>query len=279
MLPDFSSVIARTKEEAVRSLRDHPGSALLAGGTDLLVRMRRGETHAHLVDITRVSELSGVASKNGRLYIGACTTHSAISRNADILNGARSLAHACGLVGSPQIRNMGTIGGNLVNASPAADSIPPLLVHEAQLTLESNEGAKVESLERFIVAPYKTVISATEILTSIVIETLKGYEEGYRRVAKRAALAISRLSIAWAIKEEDKRFADVRLAIGSCTPMPFRPKNVEAFLKGQKREKDVTEEAVRMILDEIRSITGDRPSFVYKLPVVRDLLPAILGGR
>jgi CO/xanthine dehydrogenase FAD-binding subunit len=279
MLPDFSSVIARTKEEAVRSLRDHPGSALLAGGTDLLVRMRRGETHAHLVDITRVSELSGVASKNGRLYIGACTTHSAISRNADILNGARSLAHACGLVGSPQIRNMGTIGGNLVNASPAADSIPPLLVHEAQLTLESNEGAKVESLERFIVAPYKTVISATEILTSIVIETLKGYEEGYRRVAKRAALAISRLSIAWAIKEEDKRFADVRLAIGSCTPMPFRPKNVEAFLKGQKREKDVTEEAVRMILDEIRSVTGDRPSFVYKLPVVRDLLLAILGGR
>jgi CO/xanthine dehydrogenase FAD-binding subunit len=279
MLPDFSSVIARTKEEAVRSLRDHPGSALLAGGTDLLVRMRRGETHAHLVDITRVSELSGVASKNGRLYIGACTTHSAISRNADILNGARSLAHACGLVGSPQIRNMGTIGGNLVNASPAADSIPPLLVHEAQLTLESNEGAKVESLERFIVAPYKTVISATEILTSIVIDTLKGYEEGYRRVAKRAALAISRLSIAWAIKEEDKRFADVRLAIGSCTPMPFRPKNVEAFLKGQKREKDVTEEAVRMILDEIRSVTGDRPSFVYKLPVVRDLLLAILGGR
>jgi CO/xanthine dehydrogenase FAD-binding subunit len=279
MLPDFSSVIARTKEEAVRSLRDHPGSALLAGGTDLLVRMRRGETHAHLVDITRVSELSGVASKNGRLYIGACTTHSAISRNADILNGARSLAHACGLVGSPQIRNMGTIGGNLVNASPAADSIPPLLVHEAQLTLESNEGAKVESLERFIVAPYKTVISATEILTSIVIDTLKGYEEGYRRVAKRAALAISRLSIAWAIKEEDKRFADVRLAIGSCTPMPFRPKNVEAFLKGQKREKDVTGEAVRMILDEIRSITGDRPSFVYKLPVVRDLLLAILGGR
>jgi CO/xanthine dehydrogenase FAD-binding subunit len=279
MLPDFSSVIARTKEEAVRSLRDHPGSALLAGGTDLLVRMRRGETHAHLVDIARVSELSGFAAKNGRLYIGACTTHSAISRNADILNGARSLAHACGLVGSPQIRNMGTIGGNLVNASPAADSIPPLLVHEAQLTLESNEGAKVESLERFIVAPYKTVISATEILTSIVIDTLKGYEEGYRRVAKRAALAISRLSIAWAIKEEDKRFADVRLAIGSCTPMPFRPKNVEAFLKGQKREKDVTEEAVRMILDEIRSVTGDRPSFVYKLPVVRDLLLAILGGR
>jgi CO/xanthine dehydrogenase FAD-binding subunit len=279
MLPEFSSVTARTKEEAIGSLRDHSGSVLLAGGTDLLVRMRRGETHAHLVDITRVPELSGVASKNGRLYIGACTTHSAISRNADIINGARSLSIACGLVGSPQIRNMGTIGGNLVNASPAADSIPPLLVHEAQLTLESNEGTKTESLERFIVAPYKTVISATEILSSLVIESLKGYEEGYRRVAKRAAFAISRLSIAWAIKEEEERFADVRLAIGSCTPMPFRPRKVEAFLRGQKRERPVVKEAVNMVLDEIRTITGERPSFVYKLPVVRDLLLAILGGR
>jgi CO/xanthine dehydrogenase FAD-binding subunit len=274
MLPEFSSVTARTKEEAIGSLRDHSGSVLLAGGTDLLVRMRRGETHAHLVDITRVSELSGVASKNGRLYIGACTTHSAISRNADILNGARSLAHACGLVGSPQIRNMGTIGGNLVNASPAADSIPPLLVHDAQLTLESNAGTKTESLERF-----KTVISSAELLSSVVIESLKGYEEGYRRVAKRAAFAISRLSIAWAIKEEEERFADVRLAIGSCTPMPFRPRKVEVFLRGQKRERPVVKEAVSMVLDEIRSITGERPSFVYKLPVVRDLLLAILGGR
>jgi len=279
MLPDFSSMIAKTKEEAIQSLKDHPGSTLLAGGTDLLVRMSKGEIRTHLVDIIRVPELSVIAPENGRLRIGACTTHSTISRNADILTGARSLSIACGLVGSPQIRNMGTIGGNLVNASPAADSIPPLLVHDARLTLESNEGTKTESLERFIVAPYKTVISATEILSSVVIETLKGYEEGYRRVAKRAALAISRLSIAWAIKEEEERFADVRLAIGSCTPMPFRPKNVEAFLIGQKREREVVEKAVNMVLGEIRSITGERPSFVYKLPVVRDLLRAILGGR
>jgi xanthine dehydrogenase FAD-binding subunit len=279
MLPEFASVTARTTEEAIRSLRDHPGSVLLAGGTDLLVRMRRVEIQAHLVDITRAPELSAIVSEDNRLCIGACRTHSAISRNADIINGARSLSIACGLVGSQQIRNMGTIGGNLVNASPAADSIPPLLVHDAQLTIESNEGAKVEGLESFIVAPYKTVISSAELLSSITIEVLKGYEEGYRRVARRAALAISRLSIAWAIKEEETRFADVRLAIGSCTPMPFRPRKVEAFLKGEKREKGVTEEAVRMVLDEIRTITGERPSFVYKLPVVRDLLLAILGGR
>ncbi len=278
MLPDFSSVITGTKEEAIRLLKDWPGSALMAGGTDLLVRMRRGETHPHVIDISKVPELSDISAENAHLRIGACATHSMVSRNALIVEGAQSLAAACGLVGSPQIRNMGTIGGNLVNASPAADSIPPLLLHDAHVTLETNGHTRVETLERFITAPHKTVISATEILSSIVIEALKGYQEGYRRVAKRATLAISRLSVAWAIKEDERRFVDVRLAIGSCTPMPFRPKNVEAFLKGRKKKKSVVEEAVRLVLDEIRTITGERPSFVYKLPVVRDLLLAILGG-
>ena len=278
MLPEFSSVMVGTREEAIHALQDRPGAVLVAGGTDLLVRMRKGEVHDHLVDVSRVPELSVVNDEDGRLCIGACVTHSAVSRDARIIGRAQSLAVACGCVGSPQIRNMGTIGGNLVNASPAADSIPPLLVHDSCVQVEGPAGTRRESLATFIVAPYKTLISATEMLSSIVIEPLTGYAEGYRRVARRAALAISRLSVAWAIKEEDKRFEDVRLAIGSCTPMPFRPKSVEEFLKGQIRAKIVAEEAVRMVLEEIRAATGERPSYVYKLPVVRDLLLAILGG-
>ena len=117
------------------------------------------------------------------------------------------------------------------------------------------------------------------MLSSVSVERLDGYLEGYKRVAKRAALAISRLGIAWAFREKDGTFIDVRLAIGSCTPMPFRARNVETFLRGQKREKSVVEEAARLCLDEIRRISGERPSFVYKLPVVRDLLRSILGGR
>jgi CO/xanthine dehydrogenase FAD-binding subunit len=110
------------------------------------------------------------------------------------------------------------------------------------------------------------------------VEALGGYDEGYRRIARRAGWAISRLSLAWAVRDADGVFIDVRIAVGSCTPVPFRPRSAEAFLIGKGRERPVVEEAVKMVLDEIRRIAGMRPSFVYKLPVVRDLLLSVLGG-
>ena len=281
MLPEFSSIAPRTRQEAVESLGRLEDAAVLAGGTDLLVRMKRGETHRHIIDVSRITELMRLTEEDwdeSFLRVGAGLTHASLCTDPLVDQCARSLFVAAGLIGSPQIRNAGTIGGNLVNASPAADSIAPLLIHNARLVLESTEGERFEDLERFIVAPYKTTIGQKELLTSIVVESLKGYEEGYRRVAKRAGWAISRLSVAWAIHHSHGRFEDVRLAIGSCTPIPFRARAVEAFLRGQKREKTVTGEAVRLVLEEIRRITGERPSFVYKLPVLRDLLVSIFGG-
>ena len=188
MLPEFSSLIPKTKKEAVDALASHQGAVPIAGGTDLMVRLRHGEAHPFVVDITAVPELSRIDDADGRIRIGACATHAYVSRHDDITCSAYGLAVACGAVGSPQIRNMGTIGGNLVNASPAADSIPPLLVHDARVTLESAAGVRTETLEAFITAPYKTTIKDGELLTSILVEPLRGYEEGYRRVAKRAAL-------------------------------------------------------------------------------------------
>jgi CO/xanthine dehydrogenase FAD-binding subunit len=279
MLPHFSSLRPKTKGEALTYLSDLDRAKLLAGGTDLLVRMKRGESHDYLIDITAIEELSGAVLNGGRIRVGAGTTHRSLSLSPLVLESARSLAQAASWIGSPQIRTMGTIGGNLVNASPAADSIPPLLVHDALLTLESMDGERTERVEDFIIAPYTTTTTGREMLTALSLEPLPAYEEGYRRVAKRAAWAISRLGIAWSILEQEGTFADVRLAIGSCTPLPFRARKVERFLTGRKREIAVTREAVKICLDEIRRISGERPSFTYKLPVVRDLLQAILGGR
>jgi CO/xanthine dehydrogenase FAD-binding subunit len=278
MLPQFSSVKANSTEEALSCLASLNDASVLAGGTDLLVRMKKGEAHRNVIDIGGVAELIGVREKDGTISLGACTTHSALSADPPIAAACASLAIACSGVGSPQIRNMGTIGGNLVNASPAADSIAPLLLHNASVTLRSTDGARTEELGKFITAPYKTTISDREILTSVSIEALRGYAEGYRRVAKRAALAISRLSVAWAIREEEGVFVDARIAIGSCTPLPFRPVDAEAYLNGKVKEKRVAEEAVKMVIEAIRRISGERPSFVYKLPVVRDLLLSVLGG-
>jgi len=276
MLPEFASVIPESKEKALTYLSSLDKVKVFAGGTDLLVKMRRGETCNNIVDITGIPDLKGISQHGSLITIGAASTHKAISTHPIVRSQACSLAIACGWVGSPAIRNMGTIGGNLVNASPAAESLTPLLIHDAEVVLESNDGMRRMKVEDFILAPYKTAINTRELLTVIEIKGLSGYREGYKRVTKRAAWAISRLSIAWAILEEAGVFRDVKIAIGSCTPMPFRPNAIEASLQGKAKSVDIIRAAVEGILEEIKRISGIRPSFVYKIPVVRDLLVEIL---
>lgn len=278
MLPEFASVIPESKEKALTYLSSLENVKIFAGGTDLLVKMRRGESCSNIIDITKISGLQVISEQGGLTAIGAASTHKAISTHAIIKSQASSLAIACGWVGSPAIRNMGTIGGNLVNASPAADSLAPLLIHDAEVVLESKDGIRRMKIEDFILAPYKTAINLRELLTFIEIKGLTGYREGYKRVTKRAAWAISRLSIAWAIQEADGLYKDVKLAIGSCTPMPFRPKSIEESLRGKTKCDETMQAAIEDILEEIKRISGIRPSFVYKLPVVKDLLGKILRG-
>lgn len=278
MLPDFASVIPESKEDALAYLSSLKSAKIFAGGTDLLVKMRRGESYSHIVDITGIHDLKVISDHDETINIGALSTHYEISVNQIISEKALSLAKACGWVGSPAIRNMGTIGGNLVNASPAADSLAPLLIHDADVVLESKDGTRRKRLEDFILAPYKTDIQPHEILTFITIKGLPGYREGYKRVTKRAAWAISRLSIAWAIQEKGGFYKDVKLAIGSCTPMPFRPRKVEDSLKDRAKDEKTIQVAVGEIIDEIIKVSGMRPSFVYKIPVVKALLEDILKG-
>ncbi len=266
------------KEDVFKILEGQKQSRVIAGGTDILVKKRKGEFDGHLVDISGIEGLKGIREVDGRVIIGSAVTHTQINESPVIKAKAASLSIACGTVGSPQIRNMGTIGGNLVNASPAADSIPPLLIHDGVCILASRNGLRNIPLEDFIIAPYKTSIDSSEILESIEITGLDGYKEGYRKVAKRAALAIARLSVAWAIKETDTVFEDVRISIGSCTPMPFRPKDVEVFLKGKGKDDRVIKEAVGLIIQGIVEKSGMSKSDIYKLPVLEGLLMEILRG-
>jgi len=278
MLPEFKVLTVRSKEEAVAALAGPGGAKVIAGGTDLLVKMQKGETWDPLLDVSEMPEMRRIDKDGSMIRIGGGVTHRRVSEDAVLKDAAASLAYACSQVGSPQIRNMGTIGGNLVNASPAADSLPPLLIHDAGVMLESAQGSKEVSLENFIVSPYKTSIRADELLSGVNLESLVGYRTGYRRVAKRAAWAISRLSVAWAVREEGSVFLDARLAIGSCTPMPFRARAAEEFLSGKGKSEAVITQAVDMILEGIRSMSGERPSYIYKFPVLRGMLKSILRG-
>ncbi|MDW8002518.1 MAG: FAD binding domain-containing protein [Deltaproteobacteria bacterium] len=269
---DFSESVTKTKDEILFELSEIKELNIVAGGTDLLLRLRGKEMESELLDITCCPDLKGVKEENGKVVIKASTTYDELSESEVLRKYAPSVSFASSKVGSPQIRNMGTIGGNIINASPAADSIPALMIHNALCKLESKKGERTIPLEQFILSPYKTSIEKGELLTQIELEKLEGFKEGYVKVAKREALSISRVSFAYAIKEKDGRFEDVRLAIGSCTPTPFRAKSFEERLIGREKNEKVIKELLSLVFDGILSVSGDRPSFRYKFPVIRDIL-------
>jgi CO/xanthine dehydrogenase FAD-binding subunit len=278
MLPRFRCLFPRTKEEALRLLNDEPNAKILAGGTDLLVDIRKyaccPET---LVDITRVKDLKW-GFDQASFCLSPIATHAFVARSSEIKAKFEALSLACGYVGSPQIRNMSTVGGNIANGCPAADSIPPLLIHDAEASIESLSGERTVPVENLLLGPYKSGIGPHELMTSITLKPLEGYRVGLRRLSIRAALAIARLSVAWAVKEKRGAFEDVRIAIGSCTPIPFRAREAEALLRETGHKPGGVDEAVDTILKGIRATTGERPTHAFKLPILKNILFEALKG-
>lgn len=276
MLPEFSTEIAESKDDALKRLARDPSAKIMAGGTDLLITMRKGKRWPVVLDISSIPSLSYISSHEETLSLGSLATHGMIAADETVRDYAPGLAYACSQIGSPQIRNAGTLGGNLVNASPAADSLPPLLVHDGSVILESLQGTREVPIEEFIAGPYKTTIEPYELVSAVRLKVLKDCRQGYRRVAKRATWAISRLSLAWALTEGDGRFGEVRLAVGSCTPAPFRARKVEDFLRGMEKTERTIARAVKIMTDEIVAVSGMRPSYLYKIPVLEGLMRMVL---
>lgn len=266
-----------SKEELLK--RASQGDVLLyAGGTDLYVRFRRGEVSEKYLDISSCEALCGISLEGDSLRIGALVTHGELAEAPLVREKAPCLAAASSSVGSPQIRNLGTLGGNIVNASPAADTFPALMVHEALCVLESEEGQRTLPLEELVLAPYKADLRKGEVLSEVRLQVLHGYKEGFIKVAKRAALSISRLSVAYAVKEKDGVFEDVRISVGAMTPRPFRARRFEESLRGKRKEKGIVAEKCEVLFEEVVKVSGMRPSYRYKFPVLRDLIVKALGG-
>jgi CO/xanthine dehydrogenase FAD-binding subunit len=276
MLPRFRCLFPRSKEEALRLLKDEPNAKILAGGTDLLVDIRKyaccPET---LLDITRVKDLQWGYDKTSHC-LSPISTHAFVAHSSEIKARFEALSIASGYVGSPQIRNMSTLGGNIANGCPAADSIPPFLIYDAAVRLESFSGERTVPVEGLVLGPYRTAIKADELMTSINLKPLEGYRVGLKRLSIRAALAISRLSVAWAVRKKKGAFEDVRIAIGSCTPVPFRARESEAFLREKGDKSGGVDQAVDAIINGIREATGERPTHAFKLPILKNILFEVL---
>jgi len=279
MIPPFDYKTPNTIQEAIELLWKAEGKAkIIAGGTDLVIGLRNGDQSPQsIIDITRIEELQKIEERNGTLSIGAAVTHFEISVSSLVRRYGKILSDATSEIGSPQIRNIGTIGGNLINASPSADTIPPLMVLNAMGKVVTKGGERQVPLLQLFKGPYRTNLKPHELLVQITFPKLPpDMKTSFLRLARRDAMAIARMSIAVVLKIEKRRFEDIRIAVGSITPTPERMSEAEVFLKGKSPDEVSLQKASLKISEAMIRQSGIRPSTSYKKPVVEALFIRVM---
>lgn len=259
--------------------QDNPARPI-AGGTDLIVSARHAALDAEqpatwrVVDISGLPEISGICVDGDEVSIGAATTHTEIEESAVILRTAPFLAEAAATIGSRQIRNRATIGGNVMNASPAADSLPPLVALSATATLASVRGRRAIPVIELVTGPYRTAVAPDELLVDVRFRALEpGSRSAFIKVGRRRALAISRLAAAVAVLfDSGARILDIRISAGAAFPTPCRIGQAEQVLLGREYAVELAEEAGREAARAMVRATGIRWSREYKEPVLAAII-------
>ena len=224
-----------TWDEALEAKAAHPEALPIWGGTDVMVDMNFGRARPEAVlDLTRVTELTEHGREDGMLRVGAGVTYTrAIAELGDALPG---LAIASRTVGSPQIRNRGTIGGNLGSSSPAGDALPPLYASNAMIELASTRGTRTIPVEDFITGPKRNTLAPDELIAAFHIPPARGGQQ-FSKIGTRNAMVIAVCSFAIAIDEEERT---VGTCLGSAAPTPRRAREAEAFIEGALDWEDRT---------------------------------------
>jgi CO/xanthine dehydrogenase FAD-binding subunit len=206
----------RSLEEALAAKAERPEAVAIQGGTDVMVDLNFDRARpAVLLNLNEVAELRGWSRENGWLRLGAGLTYTEAMRSP-VRDALPALAEASRTVGSPQIRNRGTIGGNLGTASPAGDALPPLLVHGAEVVVASVRGLRTLPLERFLVGPKQNALAEDELILAVRLEP-RPWRQTFMKVGPRNAMVIAVVSLALAVDEERD---EVRAAYGSAGPVP-----------------------------------------------------------
>jgi len=242
-----------TVQEALEMLAAHGGQArIIAGGTDLVLQSQRGQRAATvMVDITRIPGLDGIEEHEDYVTIGCQATHAQIAASPLIHQKAEVLALACGSVGGPQTRNVGTLVGNVVNALPAADGAVALFALDAEVEVVDAEGRRwLPIAEMYAGVGQCTIDPCVQMVTAIRFRPLSnGWASAYQRLANRKALALPILNAAVVVGLEDGVCSEVRIAVGPVAPTPFRAREAEAALVGQPPTPEAVVRAARLAAD------------------------------
>jgi carbon-monoxide dehydrogenase medium subunit len=243
---------------------------IISGGTDLTIALKQRLVKPKIiVDLNRIRrELSGITIENRTLKIGATTTYTEIEKDTNVNRYAKALGQAASQVGTFQIRNLGTIGANLANGSPAADSAPPLIALSAKVILRSKQGERALLVEDFFTGVKKTVLNPEEIITSIEIPIKERRSSCWMRSAKRNENVISVVSVAAACEIDQDVFRESRISLGAVAPTPILAKESSAKLTGKKISPETIEAAAMAASSECKPISDVRANAEYRRHLV-----------
>lgn len=257
---------------------------ILAGGTDLMPQTRGGQRRFApvLMSIGRVPGLDGIALEDNRVRIGARVTVAQLLDSPLVRDRLNLLWQACDRFASDQIRNAATLGGNLCNASPAGDTLPPLLALDARAVLTSKPDGTLKTrrvaLEEFFVGPGRTRRLPAELLTAVEVPLPPaGFAGAFYKHGTRPALDISTISITAGACREGKTLRDVRIAMGAVAPTPIRVRQAEALLEGEVPETARLEAAAQVVLETVRPISDVRASDWYRRELIHNVMRRTLS--
>jgi carbon-monoxide dehydrogenase medium subunit len=277
---NFQYIVPSTSNEAISILAEEKGKAkILAGGTDLLPRMvDRQLRPKKFVSLRRLHELDGIREQEKAIILGATCRLREVEKSSLIQNKIPMLSSAVSQMGSWQIRNQGTVGGNLCNASPAADTAGPLLVLDSEVFVQGPKGERRIALSDLFVGPGETVLDDDEILTKVLIPKPRGGSGTYIKMGQRRAMEIAIAGVAvWVLPEaRSGRINEIRIALSSVGPKPFRVYEAESRLKGERMEKKLVEEAAEIACRVSSPITDVRATREYRIEMVRVLTERVL---
>ena len=276
-LPRFEYLSPKTVAEALTLLKEYGQMAkVLAGGTDLISQMKWGEYKPeYVIALGRIPGLDKIEyDKKSGLKLGALCRIAQIEKSEVIREQYPLLSKAASVLASMEIRNRGTLGGNLCTAAPSADMPPSLLTLEANAVIASNDGERTLPLESFFSGPKKTILNHDEILVRLEIPPMKPNSAGeYVKFGRRRAMEIAMIGVAalLTLEKKDKRCVDAKLAFASAAPTPIRAREAEKKLIGKKLDSDVIEAAAQKASAETSPRTSWRTTEEYR----RDLIPVL----
>jgi carbon-monoxide dehydrogenase medium subunit len=247
---------------------------LLAGGTDLLLQIKKGKiSPGHLVSVRRLPGLASIHQHADHITIGANVTHRQVETSGLIASSLGSLSDACGKVGSVQVRNVATIVGNVCNAVPSCDTACPLLVHGAVVKATGRAGDRTIPLDSFFVGPGRTTLDPDEIVTAIAVPVPPpGTGSAYVKHSRRRAMDLALVGVAAYIEYGDERIARARIALGTAAPTPIRAYGAEESLLGDVPSEQAFKDAASIAVGEASPRSSYRSTAQYRSEMIRVLV-------